>query len=104
MSFASDDELLNRASLELGRAQSDPSEKLASFQRVALLADPEKYGDLIATALYESLPLYLELNRPADLLADADRLLSDFPNIGNPEQIALLKTKAEQQMEDPSDE
>lgn len=96
MSFASDDELLHRASLELGRAQSDPAEKLASFQRVALLADPEKHGDLIADALFASLPLYLELDRPADLFADANRLLSDFPTIGNVEEIALLKTKAEQ--------
>lgn len=112
MSFASDDELLNRASLELGRAQTNPSEKLASFQRVALLADPEKYEQLIADALFESLPLYLELNRPADLLADADRLLSDFPNLGiydaggvKTDEIALLKTKAEEmQMEETTDE
>jgi outer membrane protein assembly factor BamD (BamD/ComL family) len=104
MSFASDDELLNRASLELGRAQTDPAEKLASFQRVALLADPEKYPDLIAAALFESLPLYLELNRPADLIADADRLTAEFPNIGNVEQIALLKTKAEATLEQQKEE
>ena len=105
MNFASDDELLNRASLELGRAQTDPAEKLASFQRVALLADPEKYGELIADALFESLPLYLELNRPADLIADANRLSKEFPsfarasegepNSGKTDEIALLKTKAE---------
>ncbi len=80
LDFADDDLLLNRASLELGRAQTDPAEKLASFQRVALLADPEKYADLIAEALTESLPLYLELARYDDLLADADRLLEKFPS------------------------
>jgi tetratricopeptide (TPR) repeat protein len=104
MRFASDDELLNRASLELGRAQTDPAEKLASFQRVALLADPEKYPDLVADALFESLPLYLELNRPADLIADAVRILTDFPMFGKTEDIALLKTKAEQQMEETTNE
>lgn len=99
LSFSGDDELLNRASLELGRAQADPKEKLASFQRVALLADPEKHGNLIAEALYESLPLYLELNRPQDLLTDAARLEKDFPSIGKSADVALLKTKAEAALE-----
>lgn len=100
MNFASDDELMHRASLELGRAQSNPAEKLASFQRVALLADPEKDADLIADALLESLPLYLELDRPADLIADADRLTAKFPMLGKTEEIALLKTKAEQRQKE----
>ena len=104
MNFATDDELMHRASLELGRAQSDPAEKLASFQRVALLADPEKHGYLIADALFESLPLYLELDRPADLIADADRLTTDFPMFGKSEEITFLKTKAEQLLEEPTDE
>lgn len=104
MSFASDDELLHRASLELGRAQTDPSEKLASFQRVALLAEPEQYADLIAQALFESLPLYLELNRPDDLLADADRLTTEFPMFGTTEEINDLKMKAEQLKKDSTTE
>lgn len=104
MSFASDDELLNRAALELGRAQTAPAEKLASFQRVALLADPEKFPELVAEALYESLPLYLELNRSADLLADADRLTTDFPMFGKNQEVALLKMKAEQLLEETTDE
>ncbi len=104
MNFATDDELMHRASLELGRAQTDPSEKLASFQRVALLADPEQHGDLIAAALFESLPLYLELDRPADLLADADRLAAEFPAFGKTDEINDLKIKAEQQQKErPAD-
>ena len=95
MNFASDDELMHRASLELGRAQNDPSEKLASFQRVALLADPEKHADLIAEALFESLPLYLELDRPDDLIADADRLISEFPTFGKTTDINHLREEAE---------
>jgi tetratricopeptide (TPR) repeat protein len=94
LNFASDDQLLNRASLELGRAQTDPAEKLASFQRVALLADPEKYGDLVAEALLESLPLYLELNRPQDLLTDSARLATDFPMFGKTEEIEALQMQA----------
>lgn len=105
LSFATDDELMHRASLALGRAQVDPNEKLASFQRVALLADPEKHSDLIAEALFESLPLYLELNRPQDLIIDAERLTAEFPMFGKTEDIALLKTKAEQmQMEETANE
>ena len=99
MNFATNDELMHRASLELGRAQSDPAEKLASFQRVALLADPKKDADLIAQALFESLPLYLELDRPADLIADADRLTAEFPMFGKTDEIQNLKTKTEQQQE-----
>jgi outer membrane protein assembly factor BamD (BamD/ComL family) len=95
MSFASDDELLHRASLELGRAQTDPAEKLASFQRVALLADPEKSPDLIAQALFESLPLYLELNRPADLIADAGRLTAEFATFGETEETRNFKAQAQ---------
>ncbi len=96
MNFASDDQLMHRASLELGRAQNDPKEKLASFQRVALLADPEIHADLIAEALFESLPLYLELDRPADLIADAERLLEMFPNLGKTDEIRALRAQAEQ--------
>lgn len=101
MNVAPGDGLMHRAGLELGRAQSDPAEKLASFQRVALLADPEKHQELIADALFESLPLYLELARPADLIADADRLTLDFPafaraTAGRPplEEISNLKKQA----------
>ena len=98
LSFASDDLLLNRASLELGRAQTDPAEKLASFQRVALLADPEKYGDLIAAALFESLPLYLKLDRPQDLLTDSVRLLEKFPMVGKTGEINSLCEQARAQL------
>ncbi len=98
LSFASDDLLLNRASLELGRAQTDPAEKLASFQRVALLADPEKFGDLIAAALFESLPLHLKLDRPQDLLTDSVRLLEKFPMVGKTGEINSLCEQARAQL------
>jgi tetratricopeptide (TPR) repeat protein len=92
LNFASDDQLMHRASLELGRAQTDPKEKLASFQRVALLADPDnpEQAPLIAEALFESLPLFLELGRPAELIADADRLLEMFPNLGPETEAKVL--------------
>jgi len=106
LNFASDDLLIHRASLELGRAQTDPAEKLASFQRVALLADPEneEHTALIADALFESLPLYLELARADDLLADADRLLSEFPTLGKTEEINALKNQAQQKLEEQNNE
>lgn len=98
LSYATDDLLMHRASLALGRAQTDPAEKLASFQRVALLADPDdpEQAPFIAEALAASLPLYLELKRPDDLLTDSERLTAEFPMFGKPEDIALLKKKAEQ--------
>ncbi len=111
LNFASDEQLLNRASLELGRAQTDPAEKLASFQRVALLADPDnpEEAPLIAQALFESLPLYLELNRPQDLLTDSSRLLEKFPTFairlraqasdaGKTDEINTLRTQAREQL------
>ena len=100
LSFASDELLLNRASLELGRVQTDPAEKLASFQRVALLANPDdpEQAPLIAEALFESLPLYLELDRPQDVLTDSDRMTNDFPNIGNVDEIKTLRTQAQAQL------
>ncbi len=106
LNVASDDLLIHRASLELGRAQTDPAEKLASFQRIALLADPENadHAPLIADALFESLPLHLEMNRHADLIADADRLLESFPNPGKTKQINTLKTKAIHQQEETANE
>ncbi len=102
LNFASDDLLIHRASLELGRAQTDPAEKLASFQRVALLADPEneEHAALIADALFESLPLYLELARYDDLLADGNRLMSDFPTLGKTKEISALRRQAEQKREE----
>ena len=94
LNFSSDDLLIYRATLELGRAQPGVDEKLASFQRVALLADPQQYSEMIAAALEESLPLYLQLNRPLDLLADADRLLNEFPDYANRKEVEELQQKA----------
>jgi tetratricopeptide (TPR) repeat protein len=101
LNFATDDLLLNRASLELGRAQTDPSEKLASFQRVALLANPDDSAQapLVAQALFESLPIYLELNRPQDLLTDSARLEKELPTFGKTDEINLLREQAKQKLE-----
>ncbi len=96
LNFARDDLLIHRASLALGRAQNDSGEKLASFQRVVLLADPtdEAQAELIAEALYESLPLYFELARYDDLLADTDRLVSEFPNAGTVDAASVWRAQA----------
>lgn len=101
LNFSSDNLLLTRAGLELGRAQTDPAEKLASFQRVALLADPDDPAQaaLIAAALFESLPLYLELNRPQDVLTDSTRLTTDFPTFGKTNEMNQLRESAETMLE-----
>ena len=95
LNLASDDRMIHRASIELGRAQSDPREKLASFQRVALLADPAdpQQAPLIAEALFESLPLYVELTRYQELLLDCERLTTEFPTFGNADEIERLRMK-----------
>lgn len=97
---ASGDLLIHRAGLELGRAQTDPAEKLASFQRVALLADPADPAQaaLIQQALYESLPLYFKLSRPQDLLNDSDRLAKDFPMAGKDTEVNVMRTTAREQL------
>jgi tetratricopeptide (TPR) repeat protein len=96
LNFAPDDLLMHRASLELGRAQSDVSEKLASFQRVALLADPAdpEQAGLIEESLRESLPLYFQLERYADVVSDSDRYRLLFPDHMN-EEIAGWRRQAE---------
>ncbi len=98
LNSTSDDLMIHRTSLELGRAQIDPTEKLASFQRVALLADPENKENtpFIAEALFESLPLYIELARYDDLLADSNRLLTTFPDFEKRDHIKRLQSQAEQ--------
>ncbi len=100
LNFATNDLLVHRASLELGRAQTDPAEKLASFQRVALLADLSKpeQAALIQQALTESLPLYLALNRPQDVLTDSDRLAKDFPMSGKTAELNSWRVKAGEQL------
>jgi tetratricopeptide (TPR) repeat protein len=100
LNFATDDLLVHRASLELGRAQTDPAEKLASFQRVALLADAAKpeQAALIQQALTESLPLYLALNRPQDVLTDSDRLIKEFPMSGKTAELHSWRVKADEQL------
>ena len=100
LNFATDDLLVHRASLELGRVQTDPAEKLASFQRVALLADAAKseQAALIQQALTESLPLYLALNRPQDVLTDSDRLVKEFPMSGKTAELNSWRVKAGEQL------
>ncbi len=100
LNFATDDLLVHRASLELGRVQTDPAEKLASFQRVALLADTAKpeQAALIQQALTESLPLYLALNRPQDVLTDSDRLVKEFPMSGKTAELSSWRVKAGEQL------
>ncbi|MFA5688422.1 MAG: tetratricopeptide repeat protein [Kiritimatiellales bacterium] len=93
LGVATDDLIIHRATLELARAQTGAAEKLASLQRVALLADPAQHADFIIPALTESLPLYLELNRPHDLLADADRLLTEFSDRINTDEIQRWKNR-----------
>ena len=104
---------MRRATLEIMLAAMDslvdkeegtilPERRETVKQNVSFLR--ERVQQLIADALFESLPLYLELDRPADLLADADRLTAQFPNIGKTDEIALLKTEAEQLLEETTNE
>jgi len=99
LKFAPNDLLVHRASFELGRAQSDPGERLASFQRVALLADPAdpEQAELIKQSLCESLPLYFQLERYAEVVSDSRRYRQLFPGSEN-DEIAGWHRQAEAQL------
>lgn len=94
---ARDDLLTHRANYELGCVQSEPTEKLASFQRVAILADPnqERMRPLIGRSLLKSVELYIQLGQYAEAVVSADQYLEQFPEGEHLEEIRKLRSEAE---------
>jgi TolA-binding protein len=82
--YATDPALINTASFELGQIQKEEGDleaALASFQRIALLADPDdpEIRPLIEKSLLESLDLFEEVGRYADVIDACDRYEEVFP-------------------------
>ncbi|VGO21787.1 hypothetical protein SCARR_03864 [Pontiella sulfatireligans] len=66
---------------EMAQVLSDPEERLAAYQRIALLADPadEKNQPLIADSIAASLPLCLEQGKYELAIASTDQFATLFP-------------------------
>ncbi|WP_322607769.1 tetratricopeptide repeat protein [Pontiella agarivorans] len=83
--------------LEMAGVLSDPEERLAAYQRVALLADPKAEGHrpLIAESILQSLPLCLELRKYDLALAACDQFETLFPEHGQLPAIENFRKEAE---------
>jgi tetratricopeptide (TPR) repeat protein len=70
-----------QTAFEMARILGDPEEQLAAFQRIALLADPDKMANrpLIAESLVASLPLCLELRKYRLAVDSCDQFETLFP-------------------------
>lgn len=82
---ASDQNLINRASLELAGiqlAKGDKSAALASYQRIVLLGkvDDPATRPLYREALLASIPLFVELGRSKDALENCELFTVNYPN------------------------
>lgn len=94
--FAQDPLLRTKADYELGmiyKAGGKNDEALASFQRVALLADPDdpEFRDLVESCLFESLDLFAAVGKYKELLEAADRYLTLFADDGKHIQAVRKK-------------
>jgi len=97
--YASKPELINEASYQLGviQREADEQEKAyASFQRVALLANPEnrEVRPIIEKCLWESIILGAELERFSDVIESCDQYLQLFPESERVERVRELQREA----------
>lgn len=96
---ASDALLINRASIALGAIQMQQGDKtgaLASYQRVALLADPSKpeFRPLVEESLLGAIAVAMELGRYQDVQDSCDQYLKDFPAGEKIEAVRKAKADA----------
>lgn len=97
--FAGDQELINRASMKLAHIQLKAGDKtgaLASYQRIALLSDPNKpeQRPLIEEAIRLGLPIAMELGRFKDALESCDQYLKLFPTSEKVGEIRRIRAEA----------
>lgn len=83
--------------LEMARILADPEERLAAYQRIALLADPDMRENrpLIAASIVESLPLCLELGKFQLAAASCDQFERLFPENERLPLVAQFRKEAE---------
>jgi tetratricopeptide (TPR) repeat protein len=91
--------LVNKASYELGaiqKQQDDRQAALASFMRVALLADAAnaELRPFVESSLVESIELAMELGRYPDVQDSCDQYLKLFPNGEKVESVRQRKADA----------
>ncbi len=102
INFATDSSLINRATVTLAgiqRNHGELTEALASYQRLALLADrnnPESLP-LIESAFLASVEIASELQRYQDVIANADDYVELFPQGQHIETIRAKRREAIQQ-------
>ncbi len=96
----SQDNIVNqRAQFKLGeiqRLQGNRQEALATFQRIALLQDPEnrRLRPIIERSLVESLDLMMELELYQDVEDVSIQFLSDFPGSDHVEDVRRIRADA----------
>lgn len=83
--------------IEMAGVLTDPEERLAAYQRVALLADPQEAENqpLIAASIVESLPLCMELRKYNLALGACDQFEELFPDHENIPTIGKFRREAE---------
>jgi len=86
---------------ELAQILPDPEERLAAYQRIALLADPSEEANLplIADSLLASLPLGLELEKHALVLDTCDQFQKQFPNHEKVPTLGTFRKEASDALE-----
>ena len=97
--YAEDDVLRNQASFKLATLQrkgGDLKAALASYQRIALLADLEKeeLRPLIESSIVESLAVATELKQYVDVQEICDQYLKLFPSGARVEEMRKAKADA----------
>jgi tetratricopeptide (TPR) repeat protein len=99
MRFADKTLLINKASYDLGTIQREQGDKLgalASFLRVALLADPDnpELRPLVEKSILESISLGMELKRYQDVQDSCDQYVKLFPSGDKIEDVRRAKGDA----------
>lgn len=97
--FTQDQAQVNQASLKLAEIQlkaGDRTGALASYQRVALLSDPNKTEQrpFIEEAILKSLPIGMELGRYKDVLESCDQFLKLFPTSERVGEVRRIRGEA----------
>ena len=97
--YAEDPVLINRANLILGKVQMEQEDTVAanaSFQRVALLADPKNIFLLpvIEECILLSIPLSMEMERYKDVQDSCDQYEELFPRGDKLDYIRNMRKEA----------
>lgn len=104
--FSQDQNQINEASMKLAEIQlkgGDKTGALASYQRIALLSDPNKSEQrpLIEKSILASLPIAKELGRWKDVLDSCDQYLKLFPASARVSDVRRARAEANLNVSEP---